>query len=115
MDESVLGVVSVTLGLAICGVMLASMWKLFVKAGKPGWACLVPIYNVVVMLQIAEKPVWWLLLYLIPLVGTVVVVIVTIEFAKAFGKGVGFGIGLILLGFIFYPLLAFGDAEYEGA
>jgi hypothetical protein len=94
---------------------IASWWKVFEKAGKPGWAAIIPIYNAIVILQIAGRPVWWFLLYLIPLVNIVVAIIVMIDFAKSFGKGVGFAIGLILLGFIFIPVLAWGDAQYQGA
>lgn len=92
--------------------LIASIWKLFTKAGEPGWACLVPIYNAVVYLRIAGKPWWWLLLMLIPFVNIVIMIMATISFAKAFGKDVGYAIGLMLLGFIFYPMLAFGSATY---
>ena len=84
------------------------------KAGQPGWACIVPIYNIYILLRIAGRPGWWLILYLIPLVSIVVAVIVAIDIAKAFGKGTGFGLGLAFLGFIFFPILAFGDAKYGG-
>lgn len=93
---------------------IATMWKLFEKAGKPGWAAIVPIYNAIVMLQIAGRPAWWFLLYFIPLVNIVIAIIVMIEFARSFGKGTGFGWGLALLGFIFFPILAWGDAAYQG-
>ncbi len=100
------------LGLSI--FIIAGVWKAFAKAGKPGWACLVPIYNVIVMLEMARKPVWWIILFLIPFVQLVVVIIVYIEIAKNFGKGAGFGIGLALLSPIFWPILGFGDAQYIG-
>ena len=90
-------------------------WMVFAKAGEPGWAVLIPIYNVIVMLRMAGRPWWWVLLILSPLVGLVFAIIVSIDLAKAFGKGAGFGVGLALLGFIFYPMLAFGDAQYLGA
>lgn len=98
--------------LAIVIFLLASFWKLYTKAGEPGWAVLVPIYNLYVFVKIAGKPWWWLLLMLIPLVNLIVSIMLTISFAKAFGKDVGYAIGLIFLGFIFYPMLAFGDATY---
>jgi Family of unknown function (DUF5684) len=107
------GVFSIVL-LAIMVVVIASMWKVFTKAGEPGWAAIVPIYNAVVLLKIAGKPVWWLLLLLIPFVNFVVIFMVYISLAKNFGKGAGFGIGLVLLGIIFFPILAFGDARYLG-
>lgn len=99
--------------LALVIVIVAGMWKMFEKAGKPGWACLVPIYNAFVILQIAGKPAWWFLLFLIPVVNLVVAIIVMIEVARRFGKGPGFGLGLAFLGFIFIPILGFGDAQYS--
>ena len=99
--------------LAVTVLIVASVWKVFVKAGKPGWACLVPIYNIVVLLDIAGKPWWWILLMFIPLVNLVVAILVAVALAKNFGKGTGFAIGLIFLGFIFYPILGFGDAQYN--
>ena len=99
--------------LAVVIVIVAGMWKMFEKAGKPGWACLVPIYNAFVILQIAGKPAWWFLLFLIPVVNLVVAIIVMIEIARRFGKGPGFGLGLAFLGFIFFPILGFGSAQYS--
>jgi hypothetical protein len=99
--------------LAIVVFEAAAMWRVFTKAGKPGWAIIVPIYNIIVMLEIAGKPLWWFLLMLIPLVNLVVVFVVMIGIAEKFGKSAGFGVGLALLGFIFFPILAFGDAEYR--
>jgi hypothetical protein len=89
------------------------MWKIFVKAGKPGWAAIVPIYNLIVILEIAGKPIWWFILLLIPFVNIIVLIMVLISFARNFGKGVGFAIGMLILPFIFYPMLAFGDATYQ--
>jgi hypothetical protein len=100
--------------LAIVVIFIAGMWRMFSKAGKPGWACIVPIYNVVVMLQIAGRPVWWLLLFFIPFVNVIVGIMVAFDIARAFGKGAMYGIGLAFFGFIFYPLLGFGDADYVG-
>lgn len=90
------------------------MWKVFEKAGKPGWGAIIPIYNIVLLLEIVGKPIWWLLLLLIPCVNFVVVLIVFMDLAKCFGKSAIFGIGLWLLGFIFFPILGFGDAKYLG-
>jgi hypothetical protein len=100
--------------LVIIIAMLAGMWQVFTKAGKPGWACLVPIYNVIVLLQIVGRPLWWIVLLIIPIVSLIVGIIVMIDFAKSFGKGGGFVVGLILLPFVFYPILGFGDAQYKG-
>ena len=99
---------------AILIITIVSLWKVFQKAGKPGWACLVPIYNMVVLLEIIGRPIWWIALMFIPLVNIGVIFIISIDLAKSFGKDSGFGIGLVLLSIIFYPMLAFGNAEYKG-
>ena len=112
--DGVFGVVVLLIQLAIVVVVVASLWKIFVKAGHPGWAAIIPIYNIFIMLKIAGRPWWWLLLMFIPIVGLVIAIMVSVDLAKSFGKGVLFGIGLALLSFIFYPILAFGDAEYQG-
>ena len=100
--------------LAIVVLVIASFWVVFTKAGQPGWASIVPIYNLIILLTIARKPLWWILLMLIPLVNFVIAIIVAIEIAKNFGKSSGFGIGLAFLPFIFYPILAWSDAQYAG-
>lgn len=94
--------------------ILASLWKVFVKAGREGWEAIIPIYNIYVLLKIVGKPGWWMLLFFVPIVSIVISFIVYIELAKRFGKGTGFGIGLVLLSFIFLPILGFGDAQYQG-
>ncbi len=96
-------------------VMIASMWKIFEKAGKPGWTAIVPIYNLVVLLEIVGKPTWWVILFLIPFVNIIFFIIVAHRLSLSFGKDAGFTIGLVLLGFVFYPILGFGDARYLGA
>jgi len=93
---------------------IAAMWKVYTKAGQPGWAAIIPIYNLVVLAQIAGKPVWWVLLMLIPIVNIVVAIMIWHGVSTNFGKGVGFTLGLIFLGFIFIPILAWGDAQYLG-
>lgn len=100
--------------LAIWVLLIASMWMTFAKAGKPGWAAIVPIYNLWVLLEIVGRPGWWLILMLIPFVNFIILIIVCIDLAKSFGKGAGFGIGLLLLGFIFFPILGFGSDTYVG-
>lgn len=109
------GIVFYIVYFGFLALMFASMWKVFTKAGEPGWASIVPIYNAVVMMKIAGKPAWWVLLMLIPFVNFVVTILVTIELCKAFGKGTGFALGMIFLSPIFLPILAFGDAQYQGA
>jgi len=96
--------------LAITILVIAAMWKVFEKAGEPGWAAIIPIYNWFVLLKIAGRPAWWFILLLI--LFPIIWIIISIDVAKRFGKGAGFGIGLALLGFIFYPILGFGDARY---
>lgn len=99
---------------AIFLVVIASLWKVFVKAGKPGWAAIVPIYNLIVLLDIVDKPVWYIVLILIPGVGPLVLtILINLELAKKFGKEMGFAIGLIILPIVFLPMLAFGDAQYR--
>jgi len=109
-----LGAGVMILMLVVAVLMIVSMWKIFTKAGKPGWASIIPIYNLVVMLQIAQKPEWWIILMLIPLVNLIISIIVAVGIAEKFGKTSGFAIGMILLPIIFYPILAFGDAQYQG-
>ena len=93
---------------------IAGMWKVFEKAGQPGWAAIVPIYNLIILLQIIGKPIWWIVLMLIPIVNLVVFIIISMEVAVCFGKSKGWGVGLLFfLGFIGYPLLGFGDAAYR--
>lgn len=67
-----------------------------------------------ILLKIVGRPWWWLILFIIPLVGLIVAIVVSVDVAKSFGKGVLFGIGLALLGFIFFPILGFGQAQYQG-
>lgn len=100
--------------LAVVVVVIAGGWKVFAKAGKPGWAVIVPIYNLIVILEITGRPIWWVLLMFIPFVNIVVGIIIALDMAKAFGKSPLFGVGLILLPMIFYPILGFGDAKYLG-
>ena len=96
-------------------LLIAAIWKTFSKAGQPGWAAIIPIYNVYVMCKVAGRPGWWLILFLIPIVNFVIAIILNIDIAKRFGKGVGFAIGMILLPFIFWPILGFGSAQYQAA
>jgi hypothetical protein len=107
------GLVFMLIWLAVVVLVIASLWRVFTKAGEPGWAAIVPIYNLIVVLKIAGKPLWWIVLFLIPLVNFVMLILTTIGLAQNFGKGAGFGLGLAFLAPIFYPILAFGDAEYR--
>ena len=100
--------------LAFAILMIAACWKIFTKAGQPGWAAIIPIYNWYVLCKIVGRPGWWVILLLIPLVNFIIGIILCIDLAKSFGKGIGFGIGLILLPIIFCPILGFGSAQYQG-
>jgi hypothetical protein len=110
-----MGALVVLAYLGVLVLVIVSIWKIFEKAGKPGWAAIVPIYNMIVLLEIVKKPVWWIVLMMIPFVNIVIAIIVYVELAKSFGKSAGFGIGMIFLSFIFLPLLAFGEDQYLDA
>ena len=103
------------IGLVIGVLSLVSLWVIFQKAGKPGWAAIIPIYNIVVLLEIIGKPLWWVFMFFIPFVNIVFAFMTYYALGKRFGKSDGFCIGLVLLSFIFLPMLAFGDAKYQGA
>ena len=93
--------------------MIAIMWKVFTKAGKPGWAALVPFYNMYVMIKIAGLSGWWLIALFVPFLSIVAIVLVIHRLSRAFGHGVGFTLGLIFLPLIFWPILAFGSSSYQ--
>jgi hypothetical protein len=103
------------ISLVIVAFFVACHWKIFTKAGEPGWACLVPIYNVMILSKICGRGEMFGLLVLIPCVGIVISIMLTLDLAKVFGKEMGFAIGLLLLPYVFLPILAFGSAEYVGA
>ena len=110
-----IGIVGTLIYLAIAVFGVVVFWKVFTKAGQPGWAAIIPIYNIYVLLKVAGRPGWWLILMLIPLVNIVVLALVSIDVAKSFGKDTVFGIvGLWLFSIIGYAILAFGDAQYRG-
>ena len=100
--------------LVVSLVVIAGNWKVYSKAGKPGWACIIPVYNMVVLLEIVGRPIWWIVLLLIPCVNIVVLVILFVDLAKSFGKDGAFAAGLVLLSPIFILILGFGSAEYQG-
>ena len=102
------------LSLALGVLIIIAEWKVFVKAGEPGWAALIPFYNTYTLFKIAWGQGWKFLLLLIPVANIVFYIMVNVKLARAFGKGAGFGWGLALLPVIFYPVLGFGDAAYQG-
>jgi hypothetical protein len=106
--------VGTVIWLAITVALVVALWKLFVKAGRPGWASLIPIYNTVTLLQITGRSGWWLLGFLVPFLNVFVAIRLVFDLAKVFGRGIGFGFGLLFLFPIFLMILAFGDAVYVG-
>ena len=101
--------------LAIFVVAIATGWKLFEKAGQPGWAVVIPFFNLYIVLKIVGRPAWWLVLYFIPVVNIVIAVIVAMDMAKSFGQSAVFGVVMLfLLCGIGYLILAFGSARYVG-
>lgn len=111
-SEGALGLGMLAFWLAFIVVMIASGWKIFTKAKLPGWGILVPIYNVYLQFKLAGHPnwAWWLLL---PPVAAILLIVANFKIAKKFGKGTGFALGLWFLPIIFYPILAWGDAQYQ--
>lgn len=100
--------------LAIAIISIVANWKIFTKANKPGWAAIIPLYNIYVQFQIAGMNGWMFLLLLVPIVNIIVGIMLYVNLAKSFGKSTGFAIGLIFLNFIFTLILAFGSAKYIG-
>lgn len=96
-------------------VMVAGLWKVFDKAGKPGWAAIIPIYNIIILLDIVGKPTWWIILMLIPFVNFIIAIILCHQLSLSFGQGMGMTILLIILPFVALPVLGFGSAKYSGA
>jgi hypothetical protein len=100
--------------MAISAFTLVCMWKIFTKAGKPGWAALVPFYNTLVTLEFLGRPWWFLLLMFVPIANVVIEIIIIFDYAKSFGKSTAFGFGLLFLSIVFIPILAFGSSRYIG-
>jgi hypothetical protein len=100
--------------LVVVAAYIIGFWMLFSKANQPGWAAIIPFYNIYVLMKVVGRPGWWLILYLIPLVNIIVHIVVMLDLAKSFGRSSGFAVGLIFLPFIFIPILGFGDASYVG-
>jgi uncharacterized membrane protein YhaH (DUF805 family) len=99
---------------AVIVLWIAGLWKVLDKAGHPGWWAIIPILNIYGIIKTAGREGWWLILFLIPCINIVVAIIVYLDVAKSFAKSAGYGIGLWLLPFIFFPMLGFGDAQYQG-
>lgn len=96
-------------------ISIISMWKIYTKAGKPGWSAIIPIYSTIVWLEIIGKPMWWLaILLLVPCANIIFAIWMVNLLSKSFGKSEGFTVGLLILPFIFFPILAFSSAQYLG-
>lgn len=102
------------IGLALFLVQVVGMWKTFEKAGQKGWLSIIPILNSYVLIKIAGRESWWIILYFIPCVSFIVQIIVCMDVAPKFGKSSAYGIGLALMPIIFFPMLGFSDAQYQG-
>ena len=112
-------IVAILFYLALIVLMIAAQWKIFEKAGQPGWAAIVPFYNTYVLIvEVCKQPPIWFWLTLVPCANIVallfIVFVLPFKLAEKFGKDTGFAVGLLLLGIVFYPILAFGSAEYQG-
>lgn len=108
------GLLGLIIWLVVVVIMIAALWKVFAKAGQPGWAAIIPIYNAIVWLQMVKRPLWWIVLLLIPFVNFIVAIVLYHDTAKVFGKGIGMTLLLIFLPFIGLPILGFGSARYQG-
>ena len=106
----VVSIVSLVLGV----LMIVAIWMIFKKAGKPGWAAIVPFYNIYTMYEITWGSGWRFLMLLIPIYNIILGIQTQVKLAKAFGKGGGFAVGLIFLPYVFYPILAFDGSTYLG-
>jgi hypothetical protein len=101
--------------LVVLVAVIAGMWKTFEKAGVEGWWAIIPFANTYHLVKVSGKEWWWFLLFFVPCVNIVAIIVISLAVAERFGKSAGFGIGLWLLPPIFYPILGFGDAEYQPA
>jgi hypothetical protein len=107
-----LGLVCAAAGLFFIGLYLAGLWMIFEKAGQKGWKAIIPIYNWWVLLEIVGRPQWWIILFFIPVIQFIVWIVVYLDLAKSFDKSVWWGIGLVILTWLFVVILGFGDAQY---
>lgn len=101
------------IALAIGIILVIATWNIFKKANRPGWAAIIPIYSTIVTLQIAGMSPWMVLLMFVPIANVIVAILMNIKLAEKFGKGGGYAVGLILLPYVFIPMLAWGDATYQ--
>lgn len=109
----IMGLVCMCIYLIPILAIIIGMWKIFEKAGKPGWAAIIPFYNTYILTEIAGMDIMWFILTLVPCVNIVAAIMIWVNVAKNFGKDTGYAIGIILLPFIFIPMLGFGNARYQ--
>lgn len=102
------------IGIIVGLVILISYWIIYTKAGKPGWAVIIPIYNIIVMLQIVDKPLWWFFMFLIPVVNVVFGIIVLYNLVLKFGQPAWHVVLALFLSVFYFPYLAFSKAKYSG-
>lgn len=112
MGAALTGIYVVSLIIGILSIV--AMWRIFAKAGEPGWAAIIPLYNAYVLYKISWGNGWLFLLQLVPCVNVVFAIMLCFKLSRAFGKGTGFGFGLLFLNVIFMMILGFGDAKYIG-
>jgi len=107
--------VTSVIGLIVAVIAIIALWRVFSKAGRPGWAAIIPIYNIYTLVKVSGNSGWFTLLYFIPIVNIIIAVIVALGVAKNFGKSGVFGVvGLFLFSVIGYLILGFGSAQYVG-
>lgn len=106
-------ILMIVLWLSIIAFAIVSQWKVFEKAGQPGWACIIPFYNIIILLKIANKPWWWIFMLFIPIANIVFMIMMLHRISLSFGKGAGFTVGLLFLSIIFWGILAFDKSEYK--
>jgi uncharacterized membrane protein YhaH (DUF805 family) len=113
-DGAAISTITLVVYVGIIVLTLAGYWRMLSKAGRPGWAVIVPIYGAVQLLQLSGRSGWWVLAMMVPFLNLFTAIRLAFELARVFGRGIGFGFGLLFLPFIFAPVLGFGDAEYVG-
>jgi hypothetical protein len=113
-DAASVSPVAILVEVVLVVVLIAAMWKVFAKAGRPGWAAIIPIYNTITLLQITGKSGWWFLGLCVPFLNIYVYIRLMFNLASVYGRSIGFGFGLLFLAPIFLLILGFGGAEYVG-
>ncbi|MEO0564478.1 MAG: DUF5684 domain-containing protein [Chloroflexota bacterium] len=108
------GAFSSLVQLALSILAIAGLWQVFVKMGEAGWKAIIPIYNIYVIIENVGRPAWWIILLFVPFANIVILFLLFKDLAEGFGHGIGFTLGLFFLGFIFLPILGFGDSQWQG-